>query len=152
MNSAQFSTPHIYFQPHTNAVLDMAFSSDDHLLATASGDQTARIIDMKTQLTKFIFQGHHSSVKQVRFQSGNDNVIATSSRDGNVQIWDTRCRGSESVLQEKRTPMDPTSVVDTVFTHKVTYANTYTTIADAHGDRHGSSSIGRLDGVHANQR
>lgn len=80
--SDDFTKQHVAFRPHHNAVMDLAFSSNDYLLATASGDQTTRIVDMRTQQTRLILSGHTSSVKQVRWQPGNDSMLATSSRDG----------------------------------------------------------------------
>ena len=94
---SHFSQSHVALHPHRNAVMDITFSSDDYMLATASGDQTARIIDMHSQRTICILSGHTSSVKQVRFQPNDDNMITTSSRDGSVQIWDLRCGGKGSV-------------------------------------------------------
>ncbi|KAK3059093.1 hypothetical protein LTR09_000659 [Extremus antarcticus] len=94
---SSFSVPHVDFRPHHNAIMDIAFSSDDYMLATASGDQTGRIVDMHTQKTICILSGHTSSVKQVRFQPNDDNIITTSSRDGTVQVWDMRCGGKGSI-------------------------------------------------------
>ncbi|KAI1772946.1 WD40 repeat-like protein [Hypoxylon cercidicola] len=90
-----FSKIHLCFQAHTNAIIDLSFSEDDSLLATASGDQTGRVIDMMTQSPIATLQHHTASLKQVRFQPGqaNKSVLATSSRDGSVQIWDLRCTG-----------------------------------------------------------
>jgi len=83
------------FRVHTNAIIDMVFTDDDRFLATASGDQSARIVDMNTQTTISILGNHTASLKQVRFQPGanNHSVIATSSRDGSIQIWDLRVNG-----------------------------------------------------------
>ncbi|KAK5711456.1 hypothetical protein LTR17_018392 [Elasticomyces elasticus] len=100
--TSDFSTAHLNIRVHRNAVMDLAFSSDDYLLATASGDQTSRVVDMHTQQILCVLSGHGSSVKQVRFQpNAGNNVLATSSRDGTVQIWDLRCseRGSMSTLR-----------------------------------------------------
>jgi WD40 repeat protein len=74
----------------------MVFSQDDTLLATASGDQSARVVDVTTQTTVAILDDHSASLKQVRFQPGSNSnsVLATSSRDGAVQIWDLRCKGN----------------------------------------------------------
>ncbi|RYP66393.1 hypothetical protein DL771_007802 [Monosporascus sp. 5C6A] len=93
--SHPFSDIHLTFQAHPNAIIDVAFSDDDYLLATASGDQTGRVIDMMTQTPIAVLQHHTASLKQVRFQPGkaNSSVLATSSRDGSVQIWDLRCFG-----------------------------------------------------------
>ena len=95
--ASDFTTAYVTFRPHHNAIMDVAFSSDDYTLATASGDQTTRIIDMHSQETVCVLSGHKSSVKQVRFQPNDDNMITTSSRDGSAQIWDMRCGGKGSV-------------------------------------------------------
>ncbi|KAK3635595.1 hypothetical protein LTR56_014635 [Elasticomyces elasticus] len=100
--TSDFSTSHLNIRVHRNAVMDLAFSSDDYLLATASGDQTSRVVDMHTQQILCVLSGHASSVKQVRFQpNAGNNVLTTSSRDGTVQLWDLRCseRGSMSTLR-----------------------------------------------------
>ncbi|KAK5738906.1 hypothetical protein LTR17_005632 [Elasticomyces elasticus] len=100
--TSDFSTAHLNIRVHRNAVMDLAFSSDDYLLATASGDQTSRVVDMHTQQILCVLSGHASSVKQVRFQpNAGNNVLTTSSRDGTVQLWDLRCseRGSMSTLR-----------------------------------------------------
>lgn len=105
--SHSFSDIHLTFQAHPNAIIDIAFSEDDYLLATASGDQTGRVIDMMTQTPIAVLQHHTASLKQVRFQPGKagGSVLATSSRDGSVQIWDLRCFGGpvqDILLPESR--------------------------------------------------
>lgn len=90
---SRFDQYHVKFRVHKNAVMDIGFSSDDYVLATASGDQTARVVDMQTQQTICQLIGHKSSVKQVRFRPSDDNMVTTSSRDGTVQVWDLRCGG-----------------------------------------------------------
>lgn len=86
-----FSRAYLTMRPHDNAIMDLEFSDDDRLLATASGDQTSHIIDMSTQQSIFCLAGHHSSIKRVQFQPGSgNNIIATCSRDGSVRIWDLR--------------------------------------------------------------
>jgi WD40 repeat protein len=78
--------------PHDNAVMDMQFSPDDQFLATASGDQTCRIIDMNTCTGTHTLVGHEGSIKNVRWQPGADNkILATCARDGSVVLWDLRC-------------------------------------------------------------
>jgi WD40 repeat protein len=87
----------------------MVFSDDDRFLATASGDQSARIVDMTTQTTISILGNHTASLKQVRFQPGvnNHSIIATSSRDGSIQIWDLRVRGysGKQISNLSKTPL-----------------------------------------------
>ncbi|KAI0145213.1 WD40-repeat-containing domain protein [Xylariaceae sp. FL1272] len=91
-SSEPFSKIHLSFTAHTNAIIDLEFSNDDYLLATASGDQTGQVIDMMTQSPVAYLGQHTASLKQIRFQPGqaNSSVLATSSRDGSVQVWDMR--------------------------------------------------------------
>lgn len=97
-----FNNPYLSFRVHTNAIIDMCFTEDDTFLATASGDSTARVVDMTTQTTVGVFGNHAASLKQVRFQPGanNKSVLATSSRDGSVQLWDLRCTGRDGPVNE----------------------------------------------------
>lgn len=126
-----FKDVFLSFRVHNNAIIDMIFSDDDSLLATASGDQTARVVDMVTQTTLSALGNHSASLKQVRFQPGssNNSVLATSSRDGSVQIWDLRCKGEGNPAQLFQIPTQPAvrlpvwgrpvnSIVDA---HKQTY-------------------------------
>ncbi|TVY89554.1 Cell division cycle protein cdt2 [Lachnellula willkommii] len=104
-----FKDPYLSFRVHTNAIIDMCFTDDDTFLATASGDSTARVVDMTTQATIGIFGNHVASLKQVRFQPGanNKSVLATSSRDGSVQLWDLRCKGRDGPVNELSVPVQP---------------------------------------------
>lgn len=107
------------------------------LLATASGDQSAKIIDMSTQQTTFTMAGHVSSVKQVRFQPGsNDQVIATSSRDGSVQIWDLRCKVFDGPVRDLHVSLDPSSAGSTankdVVLRPMAWARSVNSIIEAH--------------------
>jgi WD40 repeat protein len=88
--SSQFSRSHLVFKPHDNAIMDLAFSDDDSLIATASGDQNCHVIDVKEQKSIYSLSGHSSSVKRVQFQPGNPHMLVTCARDGDVVIWDTR--------------------------------------------------------------
>ena len=108
------------------------------LLATASGDQTAQIIDMPTQRAVFTLAGHASSVKQVRFQPGSSSVIATSSRDGSVQIWDLRCRGLKTPGRDIRVSLEPsdgTTIPRNPGNEGMTWARSINSIYDAHAIR-----------------
>lgn len=104
--SAKFNKIHLCFQAHNNAIIDLAFSEDDTRLATASGDQTGKVVDMMTQTPISVLGQHTASLKQVRFQPGRGqgHVLATSSRDGSIQIWDLRCHGgpvSDTIVMER---------------------------------------------------
>lgn len=138
-----FQIPYLHFQPHQNAILDLAFSVDDARLATASGDQSARIVDMRTQQVVHNLTGHLASVKKVQFQPGDSrgNVIATSSRDGSVKIWDLRCNGVQRPAQELFFSLNSDVGVREArnTTDKVTWLQPVNAIVDAHADRRTTS-------------
>ena len=96
--SNEFKRCHLILKPHDNAIMDMSFSEDDYLLATASGDQTCQIIDVQAQRSLHALNGHLSSIKAIKFQPGTKHMFVTCSRDGTVAIWDTRVKSSEQPL------------------------------------------------------
>lgn len=137
-SSPGFKKPYLTMQPHVNAILDLAFSSDDSLLATASGDQTSQIIDMQTQRATYTLSAHVASVKHVRFQPGTSSVIATSSRDGNIQIWDLRCKGTDHAVGRLKYKLDPSErkPISTVSADSsFIWARSVNTIREAHAER-----------------
>ncbi|KAL8905018.1 MAG: hypothetical protein Q9171_006837 [Xanthocarpia ochracea] len=129
-----FNKAYLTFRPHTNAILDLAYSPDDLLLATASGDQTSQIIDMPTQQAIHTLAGHTSSLKQVMFQPRSSSVIATSSRDGSVRLWDLRCKGSDTPVHTIRVSMDGSSTLSSS-PKKMTYSRCVDAIIGAHSSR-----------------
>lgn len=72
---------------HGGPVVDLAFSSDGSLLATASVDRTARVWDVSTGTTRQVFAGHRAGVVSVAFGPG-DTVLATGSQDKTARVWD----------------------------------------------------------------
>jgi WD40 repeat protein len=139
---AKFKKTHLKCSQHKNALMDLEFSSDDSTLATAAGDQTARLVDMPTQKTKAVLENRHGSLKQVRFQPGDDSVIATSSREGSVNIWDIRCSASDRPVLDISIAGDPQDQVvadATPSTHNAKYYDVPTcTIEMAHAKRRGT--------------
>lgn len=93
---------------------------------------------MPTQCAIHTLAGHTSSVKQTRFQPGSSSVIATSSRDGSVQIWDLRCKGFKAPAQDIKVSLEPPKEdashrPSTV--QKMTWARSVNFISDAHSVR-----------------
>ncbi|KAF4210897.1 hypothetical protein CNMCM8980_003018 [Aspergillus fumigatiaffinis] len=128
-----FSKAYLTFRPHMNAIMDLEFSSDDMLLATASGDQTAQVIDMATQKPIYCLSNHVSSVKRVQFQpAANNKVLATCSRDGNVNIWDLRCKGFERPSLQVRCSLESDSDNSSSLASKMIYPQVLNTIHGAH--------------------
>ena len=147
-----FRKSFLNFRAHGNAVLDMTFSADDSLLATASGDQTCQVIDMPTQQTTHSLVGHCSSVKQVKFQPATcSKVVATSGRDGSIHIWDLRCKSIDRPAVEIKVNLggeEPDIITTTSTSSRVKYATCVSAISQAHwtnisNGQSQSSGIGR---------
>ncbi|KAI4120879.1 MAG: hypothetical protein LQ338_006704 [Usnochroma carphineum] len=131
---SQFDQAYLTFRPHTNAIMDLAFSPDDLVLATAAGDQTAQIIDMPTQCITHVFADHLATVKQIKFQPGSSSVIATSSRDGSVMLWDLRCKGSNNHVRGLHTSLNGSADGQASGSppKRITYSRCVDSIIDAH--------------------
>ena len=134
-DKSDFGKPWVSFRPHANAILDMAFSPDDILLATASGDQTSKVVDMRTQTATYNMSGHLSTVKRVRFQPGSSSILATSSRDGSVLIWDLRCKGSDGPVKDLKVCLDPTASTKLAVGKDMIWERPIRTISEAHAQR-----------------
>ncbi|KAK3937645.1 WD40-repeat-containing domain protein, partial [Diplogelasinospora grovesii] len=132
-SARNFPRIHLSFHVHGNAIIDLAFSEDDYLLATASGDQTGKVIDVMTQTPISVLGRHTASLKQVRFQPGrgSGSVLATSGRDGSVQIWDLRCRGGTPV-QDIQTQVRSDSGLHHRLPRRVNQGCVVNSIYDAH--------------------
>jgi WD40 repeat protein len=76
---------------HTDAVWDVAFSTDGQRLATASRDGTAKIWDADSGEELFSLPGHTDVVWQVTF-SPDGTRLATASADGTAKVWDVSSR------------------------------------------------------------
>ncbi|KIV93448.1 hypothetical protein PV10_04661 [Exophiala mesophila] len=79
------------WRAHDNAIMDLEISSDDKLIASASGDQTSHIYNIDRGVSVYNLLGHTGSVKRIQFQPGSGNqILASCSRDGTVCMWDLR--------------------------------------------------------------
>ncbi len=89
---------------------------------------------MPTQRATAVLNGHSSSVKQVCFQPGSSNVIATSSRDGSVQIWDLRCKGFDTPVRAIKIPLEPsaTDAATPQTNNKISWGRAVNAIFEAH--------------------
>ncbi|EZF35184.1 cell division cycle protein [Trichophyton mentagrophytes] len=132
-----FSSAYLSFPSmHKNSIMDLEFSSDDKLLATASGDQTSHIIDMTTQTPIYSLSKHTCSVKRVQFQPGsNNNVVATCSRDGSVNIWDLRYKAYDKPAFRLQCSLGDDDDDTLRPPAKMKYAQTSKTITGAHLER-----------------
>ncbi len=72
---------------HTGGVWGVAFSRDGRLLATASGDGTARLWDPATGECLRTLAGHTNTVWGVAFRP-DGRLLATASSDKTARLWD----------------------------------------------------------------
>jgi WD40 repeat protein len=72
---------------HPAPVLDVAFSPDGRLLATACGDGLARLWQVSTGELVRTLSGHTDDVTSVAF-SPDGKLLVTASRDHDARIWD----------------------------------------------------------------
>ena len=72
---------------HTDTVHSVCFSPNGNLLATGSGDHTARLWDVATGRCVHVLGGHTSIVDSVCF-SPNGKLLATGSDDHTIRFWD----------------------------------------------------------------
>ncbi|KAM5163191.1 denticleless protein homolog [Mantella aurantiaca] len=88
------------WQAHTNAIFDLAWVPGEHKLVTASGDQTAKLFDVKAGELLGVCRGHQCSLKSVSFSKFEKAVFSTGGRDGNVMVWDTRCNKKDGFYRQ----------------------------------------------------
>lgn len=85
---------------HTNAVFDLAWVPGEPKLVTASGDQTAKLWDVRVSELLGTFKGHQCSLKSVAFGKQETAVFCTGGRDGNIMVWDTRCSKKDGFYRQ----------------------------------------------------
>jgi WD40 repeat protein len=77
----------IYRVFHDHLANQCTFSPDGSLLASASGDYTARLWEVPTLRLKAVFGGHSDDIEMVSF-APDGRRVATCSRDHNIKIFD----------------------------------------------------------------
>ncbi|NXV44378.1 DTL protein, partial [Uria aalge] len=100
------------WQAHSNAVFDLAWVPGEHRIVTASGDQTAKVWDVRASELLGICKGHQCSLKSVAFSRFDKAVFCTGSRDGNIMVWDTRCNKKDGFYRQVNQISGAHNVVD----------------------------------------
>jgi WD40 repeat protein len=73
---------------HTGSVFAVAFSPDGTLVATCSGDQTARLWDAATGLIVRTLTGHTRAVNGLAFSPDGTLLATSGSIDKTARLWD----------------------------------------------------------------
>ncbi|XP_075605315.1 denticleless protein homolog [Balearica regulorum gibbericeps] len=100
------------WQAHSNAVFDLAWVPGEHRIVTASGDQTAKVWDVRAGELLGICKGHQCSLKSVAFSRFEKAVFCTGGRDGNIMVWDTRCNKKDGFYRQVNQISGAHNVVD----------------------------------------
>ncbi|NXG54574.1 DTL protein, partial [Hemiprocne comata] len=100
------------WQAHSNAVFDLAWVPGEHKIVTASGDQTAKVWDVRASELLGICKGHQCSLKSVAFSRFEKAVFCTGGRDGNIMVWDTRCNKKDGFYRQVNQISGAHNVVD----------------------------------------
>ncbi|KAF9459295.1 WD-repeat protein [Collybia nuda] len=74
---------------HTSPILCASFSPTGNLLATGSGDTTARLWDLNTETPSHTLQGHIGWVLCVEWEA-MERKLATGGHDGHVRLWEPK--------------------------------------------------------------
>lgn len=80
---------------HANSILNLAFSSNSSLLASASQDGTAKVWSISDQGVELLMtlSGHTGAINQIAFNP-DGTQLATAGQDGTVRIWDLTPSGA----------------------------------------------------------
>ncbi|GFQ74697.1 denticleless protein homolog [Trichonephila clavata] len=78
------------FNAHQNAIFDICWLPKNPCLVTAAGDFKCSLYDMNCCKLISSYTGHTGTVKTVDVCYEQSEMIATGSRDGNINIWDRR--------------------------------------------------------------
>ncbi len=72
---------------HTAAVLSLAWSPDNTMLASGSADASAKVWDTTTEHVEHLLP-HNGAVNGIAWESTATGRLATACSDGSVNIWD----------------------------------------------------------------
>ncbi|KXN87181.1 Vegetative incompatibility protein HET-E-1 [Leucoagaricus sp. SymC.cos] len=77
------------FEGHSQLVHSLAFSPDEHFIASASGDKTIRVWDVGTRRLRFgPWYGHAGGVVGLAFSHDGKKMVSCS-EDETIRVWDT---------------------------------------------------------------
>lgn len=78
---------------HPGTINDIRWSQGDTYLACAGGDGATSIHATHTGQLTAIVEGHVGAVKSLEWSKPNPGILYTGGRDGDIVMWDLRCKG-----------------------------------------------------------
>jgi len=78
------------YRIHTDAIFELRWRSDDEQIVTSAGDHTSAIFNVQTGKRLGILAEHKSSIKQTLWDPYNSDILVSSSRDGDIHVYDIR--------------------------------------------------------------
>ncbi|OXU19759.1 hypothetical protein TSAR_010467 [Trichomalopsis sarcophagae] len=140
-------------QAHNNAIFDIAWMPQELKLITASGERTACLWDVYSDIKELqVFHGHTHSVKSVVFRHQDKAVFATGARDGAIMIWDIRANHSQGqprpdnsifnahelkvphAIKHRKTPSQSSKSTTTQSVTALAFQDDYTLLSCSAGD------------------
>lgn len=84
---------------HNNDVLSIDFNKYENFMATASTDNLIKIFDLRANIDQplMTLMEHRLAVRKIKFSPYHANILASSSYDMSVKIWD--CNVQRSINQ-----------------------------------------------------
>jgi Prp8 binding protein len=89
---------HVFTAGHSGAIVDLQFSTDGHLIYTASTDKTVGIFDVATGERVKRLKGHTGYVNSANPARRGTPLIVSGSDDCSIKVWDQRHRGAINSL------------------------------------------------------
>ena len=79
------------WEAHQDSIYDLSISMDGQKIATAGGDEVARVWGLGDQKPIATFEGHQGPVYSIAF-SGDGKQLATASADHQLLVWDLKTK------------------------------------------------------------
>ncbi|GMI43720.1 hypothetical protein TrCOL_g13531 [Triparma columacea] len=92
---------HMTLKGHKRGVTDVAFSESDRVVATASGDRTVKVWELRTGRCARTLQGHGQGVTKVGWMQGGTRIVSADS-GGILKVWSVRSGVCETEVEGDR--------------------------------------------------
>ncbi|GMH67829.1 hypothetical protein TrRE_jg8821, partial [Triparma retinervis] len=92
---------YITLKGHKRGVTDVAFSDSDRVVATASGDRTVKVWELRTGRCARTLMGHGQGVTKVGWMQGGTRIVSADS-EGILKVWSVRSGVCETEVEGDR--------------------------------------------------